>query len=233
MLSKGSFYGVAVVLVALLLATSSLSLVYYEQASQKSSDAQQYALELQTALGRYRALQGSYANSTAELRATILLLSDAMANMNTSAPAYANASRDLSSLWKNYLSLAAQGEPPPLVFRVNLLVDFGNGTRLWSNGTAVEPGWDAFVATVALLGGKVGSVWYPPGYFGGGPGEHYVTGIDGVGSTKSTAWFFWTAHGGSWSLSAAGADELEVVNGTTIAWTLCGYDSGFNPTCHP
>jgi hypothetical protein len=232
--SKGLFYGVVAVLVAILIISSSTAYIYYGLYQQKAADSQQYATELNTALTKYKFLSSSFNASLGDYRQTIGLLSDALENLNTSLPAYRNASVALPFLWKSYLNLSSGGGSSPIIYEVDMRVDFGNGTARWFNNTAVQPGWDGYVITLVLVGGKVQASWYPPGYFGPGvPGEHFVIGIDGVNQTSSKSWFVWTNQANGWAVAPTGADGIDVRNGTMIAWTLCGYDTSFNPTCKP
>jgi len=225
--SKGTFYGVVAVFVALLILVSTLALFYYGQDQQAVAQNQNHVDELGAALASYRALSVEYNSSLTGYNTTLSLLSTAVGNLNTSTPAYRNASLALSSLWAAYQRLAGySGRRVPL-YGVHLLVDFGNGTRDWYNDSRVQPGWNGYVATLVLLGGDVQAVWYAQ------YGEHLVTGLGGVSQTSSTSWFFWESGRSGWSLAPTGADGLQVYNGTTIAWTLCGYDSDFNPTCTP
>ncbi len=234
MVSRGTFYGVVAVLVALLIVSSTAALIFYTQLQQKSGDSAQYQHELGVALTRYRSLASSYSTAIKDYKVTIGLLSDALANLNTSSPSYLNASAALTSLWGSYLSLARQNGSSPVIYEVDMLVDYGNGSRHWYNDTAVQPGWRGYVVTLVLLDGRVQASFYPPGYFGAGqPGEHFVTGINGVGGTSSKSWFVWTNQAGGWQLAPTGVDQIDVRNGTMIAWTLCGYDASFNPTCKP
>ena len=232
MVSRGTFYGVVVVFVALLLVSSTLTLVYFNEYQQEASLNQSHVDELDAALGSYRTLAASYNSSIGEYNQTLSLLAGALASLNTTTPAYHDASVDLSSLWASYQRLAAFGGRRALAYEVRMLVDFGNGTRAWFNDTSVQPGWNGYIATLVLLDGKVEAQWYPAGYFGSGtPGEHFVTGVDGVPQSSTKSWFFWEYSGGGWSVSSSGADELQIVNGTTFAWALCSYDANFNPTC--
>lgn len=224
--SRGSFYGIVAVFLALLIVSSSFALYYYGQNQQSSNQSQEYAKELSTALASYRSLSGSFNSSLSDYGQTLTLLSSAVANLNTSTPTYANASLALGSLWSSYQQLSISSGRRALTYSVHMLIDFGNGTRRWYNDTAVQPGWNGYVATLVLLKGNVEAVWYPQ------YGEHFVTGVDGVGSTSSTSWFFWD-YSGNWTIAPTGADGLQVYNGTSIAWTLCGYDTNFNPTCSP
>lgn len=225
--TKGVFYGVVSVFVALLILTSSLAVYYYGQDQQSASQNQKYVAELGTALASYRSLSGSFNSSLADYGRTLELLGSAVANLNTSTPAYSNASRALGSLWNSYQQLSSQSGKRVLVYVVHLLVNFGNGTRRWYNNTAIQPGWNGYVATLVLLKGNVQAAWYPQ------YGEHFVTGVGGVSQTSAASWFFWSFSAGKWALAQTGADGLRVNNGTSIAWTLCGYDVNYDPTCSP
>ena len=225
--SRGTFYGVVAVLVALLILVSTFAIYYYGQDQQALAQNQNHVEELSTALASYSALSGEYNSSLVDYNATLSLLSTAVGNLNTSTPAYRNASLALSSLWAAYQRLASYSGRRVLVYGVHVFVDFGNATRRWYNDTRIQPGWNGYVATLVLLGGDVQAVWYPQ------YGEHLVTGLGGVSQASATSWFFWEFGGGGWSLAPTGADGLQMDNGTTVAWTLCGYDSNFNPTCTP
>jgi hypothetical protein len=226
-LPRGTFYGVVVLLVALLIVSSTAALYYYGENQQTGSQSQKYVGELGSALASYRSLSAEYNVSLSDYNTTLSLLARAVASLNTSTPAYSNASLELSSLWSSYQHLAAFSGRRALAYGVRMLVDFGNGTRRWYNDTAIQPGWNAYLATLVLLRGNVQATWYPQ------YGEHLVTGLGGVTETLSRSWFFWDFDGGAWSLSSSGADQLQGYNGTTIAWTMCGYDANFSPTCHP
>jgi hypothetical protein len=225
--SRSVFLGVVAVLVALLIMSSSLAALYYGQYRQANTQNQNYAEELSGALASYRSLSGSFNSSLRDYNTTLSLLTIAVANLNTSTPAYQNATTALSSLWSDYQQLASVSGRRALIYSVHLLVDFGNGTRRWFNDTSVDPGWNGYVASLVLLKGNIQATWYPQ------YGEHFVTGIDGTSQTASKSWFFWEFGGASWAASQSGADEFQVNNGTSIAWTLCPYDANFNPTCTP
>jgi len=227
LVSKGAFYGIVVTFVALLLISSALALVYFNEYQQEVAQNNSYVGELNTALASYRSLSGSYNTSLSGYGTALSLLTTAIANLNTSTPAYRNASVALATLWTSYQKLASFSGRRALVYAVNMLVDFGNGTRRWYNDTRILPGWNGYVASLVLLNGNVQAAWYPQ------YGEHLVTGIDGVPQTASTSWFVWQFGHGGWTPSQTGADQLRINNGTVIAWTLCGYDINYNPTCSP
>ena len=225
--SKARFYGIVTVLIALLLLSSIAAAVSYEEYQRQASDTQRYIGELNTALTNYRSLAGSYNASLKDYNTTLSLLADAVSNLNTSTPAYAHANRALSSLWTSYQSLASVGGRHALAYVVRALVDYGNGTRGWYNDSSAQPGWDAYVASVVLFGGRVQAAWYPQ------YGEHLVIGVNGVNATGTKSWFVWEFTQGTWTPSQTGADEIHMHNGTVIAWTLCGYDAYFRPSCTP
>jgi len=221
-----SFYGIAVVLVAALLLVSMLAASYYVQDQQALSQNQSYVKELDTALASYRSLSGSFNSSLSDYGATLSLLGTAVANLNTSTPAYANASATLNSLWKSYQMLSASEGRRALIYQVNILVDYGNGTRRWNNGTQVQPGWNGYVDTFVAFNGSVQATWYP------NYGEHIVTGLQGISNTNSQYWFLLTYDRTlSWQVAQVGVDEIPIVNGTSFAWLFCSANANYLPTC--
>ena len=227
MVSKPAFYGVVVVFVALLLITSTFAAVYYSDYQQEVSTDLKHQTEVSLALASYNSLLVLYNVSLDSYNQTLSLLANAVSNLNTSTPAYRMAANDLASLWTTYKDLANGNGNKPLVYSVSMLVDYGNGTSRWYNDTTTQPGWNAYVVTLVLLDGNVQATWYPQ------YGEHLVTGINGANQTSSESWFIWEFMNGRWTPSVTGADLLQVDNGTVLAWTLCGYDSNFNPNCTP
>lgn len=221
-----SFYGIAVVLVAALLLVSMLAASYYVQDQQALSQNQSYVKELDTALASYRSLSGSFNSSLSDYGATLSLLATAVANLNTSTPAYANASATLNSLWKSYQMLSASEGRRALIYQVNILVDYGNGTRRWNNGTQVQPGWNGYVDTFVAFNGSVQATWYP------NYGEHIVTTLQGISNTNSQYWFLLTYDRTlSWQVAQVGVDEIPIVNGTSFAWLFCSANANYLPTC--
>jgi len=227
MQTKGTFYGIVTIMVALLLISSSLAMVYYGQYQQEASQNQQHVYELDSTLKDYRTLAGDYGSGLSDLNSSISLLANAVSSMNTSTPAYAHASTRLSTLWSSYQILAKLNGSWIPTYSVKMLVDYGNGTSRWYNTTAIQPGWNAYTATVVLLNGRVEAVWYQQ------YGEHLVEAINDKVSGESNAWFMWTYQKSGWEVSQTGADAVQIYNGTVYAWTLCGYDTSFNPTCTP
>jgi hypothetical protein len=225
--ARGVFYGAVAVFVALLILSGTLAAYYYGQYQQATSQNQRYASELSTALDSYRTLSGSYNASLSDYNRTLTLLAAAVANLNTTTPAYRNASVALSSLWSSYQQLAAASGRRALVYGVHLILNFGNGTRRWYNDSTAQPGWNGYVVSLVLLKGNVQATWYPQ------YGEHFVTGLDGIPQTTSESWFVWEFSGGGWTVSQSGADQIPIDNGTVLAWTFCGYDASYNPTCSP
>ncbi|MBI3859661.1 MAG: hypothetical protein HY296_05405 [Thaumarchaeota archaeon] len=213
MAEEGRSYGILAVALAALVISSSVAVLYYEDYQAEASSNARHKQELIAALRSYNE--------------TLSVLSDAVANLNTSGSSYIDASTALASLWHRYNALASESGSGVPAYQADILIDFGNGTRHWFNGTAVQPGWNGFLATLVLLDGRMGAVWYPQ------YGEHFVTSLAGVESTQTTSWFFWEHGQAGWTASQTGADGVEVFNGTRLAWTLCGYDAQYNPTCHP
>lgn len=224
--SKSVFYGTVVVLVALLLLSSTAAGVFYGQYQRSSSQSSTYAQELDSALASYSSLANRYNASLAEDNATVNLLAMAVANLNTSTQAYRNASVELASLWNSYQELAGLGGRSALTYEVHMLVDYGNGTRIWHNDTQVEPGWNAYVITLVLLNGSIKAAWYPQ------YGEHFVTGVGGTTDNASKDWFLITySETGGWQVAQVGIDDIPVANGMVFGWVYCAETASYGPAC--
>jgi len=220
--------GVIVLLAALLLITSSAAAFYYGRYQNQATETSNYVNELQAALTKYNQLSSSYDASLSGFNSTISLLTNALSNLNSSTQAYLKGSQDLGKLWSQYLALASKSGTKPARYLASMLLEFGNGTKKSFSEVPIQPGWNAYIATLSILNGSVQATWYPTF------GEHFVTSVDGVLSGQTTAWFVWSLQGTNWKLAPNGADDLLVYNGTTFAWTLCGYNSqSYLPTCTP
>ena len=219
--------GAIVLLVALLLVTSSLAALYYGRYQEQVSETNSYVTELNGALARYSQLGASYSSSLMDLNTTIFLLTNALSNLNTSTPAYLEGSQELGALWSRYQTMESAAVAGAPRYSASMLLDFGNGTKRSFVDMAIQPGWNAYIATLVILNGSVQATWYPEFQ------EHYVTAIDGASGGRSDAWFVWSLNGTRWDLAPTGADAVQVHNGTEFAWTLCSYDQSFNPVCSP
>jgi len=225
MTSRGALYGVAVTAVSLILISATVAGYYYVQDSSANSSISQLTSELNHADSNYSALASSFDTLLAEYNQSIYLLSNSIAVMNTSLPAYKEASAQLAALWAVYQSMTPA---PKTLLHNSVYFDFGNGTSRWYNGTAINAGWNLYLETVVLMKGQVDGAWYP------GYGEHLITGVGGVPDSGSKYWFFWSFNSTtSWSLAPVGADEVLATSGSVYGWTFCAADSNFKPTCTP
>lgn len=113
----------------------------------------------------------------------------------------------------------------------NILIDFGNGTSAWYNDTSMAPGSNLYTATVLIMNGNVNAS------FDKEYQEHFIDGIGGIQNTNSEFWFLWTYNQSNatapWQEAQVGADDLPITNGVVYAWTFCGVDANYNPTCTP
>jgi hypothetical protein len=224
-LKPRALYGLTLVLVTLLIISVVSEIYYYYEYGQATQSRDQYVSELVTATRQYDELASSYNSSLSLDNKTLGLLVGTIAAVNTSLPIYKQASGELSQLWSQYLSLKPAKSS---LYIADILLDFGNGTRHWFNGTQVQPGWNMYIATVVFSNGNLRAQWYPQYQ------EHFVSGIDGVSDSNSVYWFLWTYNStASWQVAQVGADDLPVYNGSVFAWTYCGESASYAPTCTP
>jgi len=104
-----------------------------------------------------------------------------------------------------------------LSYSIDLLINYGNGSRVWYNGSRIPIGWSLFNATVLILGDRVRSTYYPEFK------AHMVNSIDGVGDDperKNWAWMLWHYNeaSGKWETYDLGADFIVPRDGEKVAW---------------
>jgi len=224
----GASTAATVFLLALLVVSGTVAAYFYAQYSAQASASNQYLKDLQAADSEFNETATNYNTLLSQYNLSVSLLSKSVAQLNTSSPVYLQASTDLAALWKTYLELRPE---KTALYSANVVIDFGNGTRTWYNGTSAQPGWNLYVLTLILTSGRMDAQWYPQ------YGEHFVTGIDGVANSPNTdqGWFFWSWNAtAKWQSPPVGADDLNVYSGSTFAWTYCRYDpSTFVPSCTP
>ena len=110
-----------------------------------------------------------------------------------------------------------------VVYSSHFLVDFGNGTRRWYNGTLFQPGTNVYVATQIVAGGRVNATYYTE------YSEHLITSMFNIANSGNNYWGLWTYnfnHTTSWQLAQVGPDDLQVTNGSVFAWS---YGSNNSP----
>ena len=138
---------------------------------------------------------------------------------------YYNAYRTYEALYTT--TLAELGR---LTVEVNILIDYGNGTRVWYNNTLVPLGSTLFNAT--LMVAVVNYTFYKwPGQ--GYPNDMavFVLAINGVwndpGKQMAWLWWYWDPSEGKWVLGPVGCNHpnATVVDGGIYAWVYESYAS--------
>ncbi len=107
----------------------------------------------------------------------------------------------------------------PASVPINLLIDYGNGTLNWNNGTVVASTWNFYNVTVLVTNGNIGSIFFASF------GSHFVYQINGAGCPGSnpfcdSAWGLWILQGSCWTLSSLGLDQIPVSYSATVGWYL-------------
>jgi uncharacterized membrane protein YeaQ/YmgE (transglycosylase-associated protein family) len=115
-----------------------------------------------------------------------------------------------------YGNLASEMES---ILMVNILVSYGNGTKIWHNNTALPVGSTAFKAILAIA-----DVEYTESEFG-----VFVTSINGVVGNSTHFWLYWgwDAENSEWIFPDVGSSQYILHRGDTIAWT---YESEYPPS---
>ena len=228
MTSRGIVYGMASVIIASVVIGGTVGASYFTQYSRERTVNTSLILQLNDSATRYGQLASNFNDLLSSYNRTLSLLSRAIAVLNTSQPVYQEGSRQLSTLWQKYLALKPASTS---LYKNDVLFDFGNGTRVWYNDTAVQPGWNFYVESVVLTKGGLAAQWYPAYQ------EHFISGIAGITNDpgQNLAWFVWVRNSTSgWQTASVGIDQIPVFNGSLFAWTYCKYDPNtYEPTCEP
>jgi hypothetical protein len=165
--------------------------------------------------------------SSGALRLIVVVLVAGILASSTVAAFYAfqyGQAQNSASVYLKELQQSSGGKDG--VLTTDILLDFGNGTQRWYNGTEVQPGWNVYLATLVVTDGNLNATWYPQF------GEHLIEGLDGVQNTQSDSWFLWTYNSTSlWQVTQEGADELPASSGSVYAWSYCGVTASFAPAC--
>jgi len=93
---------------------------------------------------------------------------------------------------------------------VDILIDYGNGTKTWHNNTRVPVGTNLFNATKRVT--KITYDKYDWGIL--------VTSINGVSGDQRHFWLWdaWNPTKAQWEFGTVGADSLILKNGDKVRW---------------
>ena len=103
------------------------------------------------------------------------------------------------------------------ILLVNILVSYGNGTKVWYNSTALPLASTAFKAILAIA-----DINYTD--YGGDLGI-LVTSINGLASNSTHGWFYWhwNTEKSEWTLPEYSSAKHILHREDTIAFTYEGY----------
>ena len=117
---------------------------------------------------------------------------------------------------REYSNLAQQLDS--ISFKANILLCYGNGTKIWYNNTVLPLGSTAFNATY-LIADEMSFIDY------GGELGILVTSINRVASNSTHGWLYWHWDSGSseWLLPDYSCAKYILHEGDTIAFTCSSY----------
>ena len=91
--------------------------------------------------------------------------------------------------------------------KFDLMLDYGNGSRVWYNGTVVPVGCRLLNATILVADPK-----YLESDFG-----VFVTSINGVGGNEGRFWV-WNNYRDGWEMGEVGAGAYVIREGDVLSW---------------
>jgi len=111
-------------------------------------------------------------------------------------------------------------ESESLIIQIDILMDYGNGTRIWHNQTMLVAGSTVFDALLTITN----DVQFQTSAFG-----VFVTSINGVENVAEDTtgfawlWYYWDAEKSEWTSGPVGADQYVLNPDGVIAWCYEGY----------
>lgn len=135
-------------------------------------------------------------------------------------------------LLPNYLALVDEnGRLTDLLkentVKVDVLVNFGNGTRTWYNETVAPSGSSLINVTARIFGDNMAVTYSPYGAM--------VTKLGGAGPSPDQPslywiWFEWDPSSQAWKMGETGADQHTPIPGEVLGWALVDFS---NPNVVP
>jgi len=155
--------------------------------------------------GYYFTQYSTYYKEYENLAKGFNMLSDALYGLS-------NGLNDLSSNLENINEVLES-----LSLRVNILVSYGNGTKIWQNNTALPLGSTAFTAILALADINFTDYGEDLGIL--------VTSIDGVDNNSTHGWFYWywNAENSVWVLPEYSCTKYVLNRNDIVAFTYESY----------
>lgn len=96
--------------------------------------------------------------------------------------------------------------------QVNLMIDYGNGSKTWYNDTRIQAGANLLDLTIVNC-----DPVYEVYDFGA-----FVTSINGVASDDGHFWAWYQFEDNQWNMGTSGADQFVLHDGYTVGWIYTG-----------
>lgn len=155
-------------------------------------------------------------------------------NLSNKLDAYNNLTNDLADQLASYnnqverLGADVEGISTMLEgisLKANMLLSYGNGTKIWQNNTVLPLGSTAFTA-IYYIAETINYTDY------GGELGILVTSINCVANNSTHGWFYWYWNSGSskWTLPSYSCAKHILHRGDTIAFTYTSYMEWPPPT---
>jgi len=99
-----------------------------------------------------------------------------------------------------------------VTMRVNILIDYGNGTKVWHNNTLIPHGATLLNATERVA--VVNSTYWPQYQ------AVFIDAINGLPTTQTHFWWwkYWDANSKEWKDGEVGADLYKLKPNETVMW---------------
>ena len=201
--TKRSLIIVVLAWVTSLFLVSLVGAYYYTEFQKEKSANTVYVNMYNNLLKNYTSLLQSYTKLLNDYNSLAQSYEAERHNLTYWLQQYETEKQNLTSLLQQYESC---------IMRVNICIDYGNGTVLWHNQTIVPLGCNLLQATrmVAVVNST-----YWPAYR-----ASFVDAINGVWNKGAYywMWYYWDKDSKTWKYGNCGADLYVLSDGETVRW---------------
>ena len=212
-MEKRTFTYVALALLVWAISGTIVAGYYFAQYNIYQNEYENLASELNTLYGTVGDLPNTLSDTIEDLSETLSgAIGDLSENFTGELNTLSDTVRNLSEIMES------------ISLKVNILVSYGNETKIWYNNTALPLGSTAFTAILAIADIKYTD-------YGGDLGI-LVTSINGLASNSTYGWlyWYWDADTSEWILPTYSCAKYILHRGDTIAFAYESYMTWPPPT---
>jgi len=105
-----------------------------------------------------------------------------------------------------------------LYIKIDLLINFGNGTILYFNQTTIPIIFSMYDSTLLITNNSVDSTYYEEF------DAYFVNSIFDIKGNSTHGWYAWEFKNNKWIVSDKGSNNIQLTSGDIIAWYFHSFE---------